>query len=94
VRPNTNGTVEGRLQRTRKIPLAKVGIPSAFRRPEDVNSVVQGYRYVSIASTVSKVVECVPHPTPKGEKERGEAGARLATLFLSLLLLPAAACLC
>ena len=36
VRPNTNGTVEGRLQGTRKIPLAKVGIPSAFRRREDV----------------------------------------------------------
>src|SRR5256884_5261 len=34
VRPNTNGTVEGRLQGTRKIPLAKVGIPSAFRRRE------------------------------------------------------------
>src|SRR5260370_10458386 len=37
VRPNTNGTVEGRLQGTRKIPLAKVGIPSVFRRREDVN---------------------------------------------------------
>ncbi len=29
--------MEGRLQGTRKIPLAKVGIPSAFRRREDVN---------------------------------------------------------
>ena len=29
-----------------------------------------------------KVVKCVPHPTPKGEKERG--AARRATLFLSL----------
>src|SRR2546429_5887550 len=38
VRPNTHGTVEGRLQRTRKIPLAKVGIPSAFRRREDVKT--------------------------------------------------------
>src|SRR5439155_20799021 len=37
VRPNTHGTVEGRLQGTRKIPLAKVGIPSVFRRREDVN---------------------------------------------------------
>ncbi len=37
MRPHTNGTVEGRLQGTRKIPLAKVGIPSAFRRREDVN---------------------------------------------------------
>ena len=37
VRPNTNGTVEGRLQGTRKIPLAKVATPSAFRRREDVN---------------------------------------------------------
>src|SRR5712691_231078 len=36
VRPHTNGTVEGRLQGTRKVPLAKVGIPSAFRRREDV----------------------------------------------------------
>ncbi len=36
VRPNTHGTVEGRPQGTRKIPLAKVGIPSAFRRREDV----------------------------------------------------------
>ncbi len=34
----------------------------------------------------SKVVKCVPHPTPKGEKERGAAGhARRATLFLSRL---------
>jgi len=30
--------VEGRLQGTRKIPLAKVGIPLAFRRREDVKS--------------------------------------------------------
>ncbi len=37
MRPNTHGTVEGRLQGTRKIPLAKGGIPSAFRRREDVN---------------------------------------------------------
>src|SRR5438067_5448743 len=40
VRPNTNGTVEGRLQGTRKIPLAKVGIPSAFRRREDVKELI------------------------------------------------------
>jgi len=36
------------------------------------------------AGGFSKVVKCVPHPTPKGEKERGAAGARRATFFLSL----------
>src|SRR5712692_6496666 len=50
VRPHTNGTVEGRLQGTRKIPLAKVGIPSAFRRREDVNSLL-----LNTKSTLSKL---------------------------------------
>src|SRR2546421_6614815 len=45
VRPNTNGTVEGRLQGTRKIPLAKVGIPSAFRPREDVKSGISSAKW-------------------------------------------------
>ena len=49
--------------------------------------------YSPLFQGFSKVTECLPHPTPKREKERGAAGPRRATLFLSLLLPPQAASL-
>jgi len=47
-----------------------------------MNGVSDVKAFLSFSSGLLKVVECVPHPTPKGEKEVARrAGARRATSF-------------